>query len=466
MSTLSTKKGCLGRIPEILRNIANVFQIAREGRKYDDFVKNNTGIMKRICFQMTPKTESQQSSWMYYPNWPPDWKKKLKEHYISFAIDGKLKLLTPPPLSNQRFLRFVFYKSRDVALDVFLAQVAHVLWVEIGGLVPWKLSSWTENELDYLLSSKVLFEPIKIFDNSPVLYGVHESSRYESTENILGDPRIIFRFLQKEPEQKKNLIGSTPSETCIKISSWFHDHLWHNPGEDDGYNRQLFHQKNPLLTDRLKKHLVKPNKSPVYLTPGGCGSASSLFADLCRSVNIPIRKVNNTLQDFDNTYDSHSGILFNWQGANSRYLIHTDNLYYGSYFVDPAPNPPSEERGIGLWDHVWLNATDFGNHFTYESNTGYFGKATTPQAVKYWNYRGHLAVSVGALKNVRNISYQHFHGNMKPRGLTDSEIKKIWNTVQSTIKAYGNGDLNTGFKVLLDGPNSRHQKWCNRTGKC
>ena len=91
----------------------------------------------------------------------------------------------------------------------------------------------------------------------------------------------------KEPEQGHCLIGSTPGETGQNLSGWFHDYLWHNPDLAHGFDSLAFYRDHPLLADRLKRYLVQIYGEDLYVTPAGCGSASSLFADLMRSVNLP-----------------------------------------------------------------------------------------------------------------------------------------------------------------------------------
>jgi hypothetical protein len=427
-------------------------------------------------FEIDRAQDSQYGIFLFYDNWPAAWFEQLLDYYIAFDRNEPLSLTDALPL--------VFwtpdpgyhaYHSTEAARSAYLAQVAHVLWLDATGRVPWRLEEWSDHELSYLLSSKVCFDAWRTGSNQ-LYYIVWWSSRTEATENILQDPRVGFLFMQQEPEQGGCLIGSTPGETCQKLTGWFHDYLWHNPSLAHGFDALAFFRDHPLLADRLKRHPVQYYGKDLYVTPGGCGSASSLFADLMRSVNIPVRKVNNELEDFDKTKQSHSGLIFDWQGGsgNGRYLSHTDDIYTTGYFKDPASIPPTEERGPALWNNVWLEPGEFGRHFSYEdpSQSRFFAKASIEQKVKYWYMRSWLACTSEEAVIVLQYAITHPNGKQESidrlmsKGCTEAEALNCWETAEMIVRAYGNGDLALGCQTLLDGTNSRHQRWCARTGKC
>ncbi len=439
------------------------------------YLLNRPRLRAQMGFEIDRAQDSQYGIFLFHDNWPAAWFEQLLDYYIAFDRNEPLSLTDALPL--------VFwtpdpgyhaYNSIEAARSAYLAQVAHVLWLDATGGVPWRLEEWSDHELSYLLSSKVCFDTWRTGSNQ-LYYIVWWSSRSEATENILQDPRVGFLFMQQEPEQGLCLVGSTPSETGQKLTGWFHDYLWHNPDLAHGFDTVAFFRDHPLLADRLKRHPVQFYGKDLYVTPGGCGSASSLFADLMRSVNIPVRKVNNQLEDFDKTQQSHSGLVFDWQGGsgNGRYLSHTDDIYTSGYFKDPASIPPTEERGPALWNNVWLEPGEFGRHFSYEdpSQSQFFAKASIEQKEKYWYMRSWLACTNEA---VIGLQYAITHPSAKQenidalmsKGCTEAEALNCWETAELIVRAYGNGDLALGCQTLLDGTNSRHQRWCARTGKC
>jgi hypothetical protein len=411
---------------------------------------------------------AEYGSWLYYDNWPSSWKRRLQQFYLDFLFSRPLAKEHPLPLSSKRISNYLLYRNVELARDTYFAQVAHSLWLEMQGITPWRFADWSDHELSYLLSSKVCFKALRSFPENELHYGVYVSSRSEATENILDDPRAPFQFMHQEPEQHTRLTGTDPSRTAMNLSGWFHDYLWHNPSSMHGFNSFDFHKSHPLLTDRLLRYDIEPYEQPIYVTPAGCGSASSLFADLMRAVNIPIRKVRNEIEGYDGRMEQHSGLLFDWQGGsgNGRYLLHTDDLYTSSYFKDTAPDPPDENRGITLWDHVWLSPTDFGRHFNYDPRPEIMGTASIAQKENYWYFREKMSCSSSAVSIARHSTLSNWIVYLQSKGCTEAEARNAWDIVIATVTAYGDGDLEMGYQRLLDGPESRHALWCNRTGKC
>ena len=435
------------------------------------YMASRPRLRAQLRFEIDRLQGSQSGIWLSYDSWPSAWKARLADFCVAYARGNPLPMANPLPLADPITMgdpSRLGYRSVELARDTYLAQVAHALWLDMTGGVPWKLEDWSDHELSYLLSSQVCFTAYRTFPTNSLYYVVYAGSRTEATENILGDPRVARQFLLNEPEQGRVLIGTTPSETGQRLSEWFHDYLWHNPA---GFAAHDFHRAHPLLNDRLLRHNVPALSLPflVYVTTAGCGSASSLFADLLRSVNIPVRKVINVIESFAGTEEYHSGLVFDWQGGawTGRYLLHTDDLYTSSYFKDPAPTPKNTGRGVALWDQVWLDPTGFGAHFSYDPRAEIFGKATSPQKVKYWEMGHWLVSSANAVQIARSTGREGTIDFLqRERGFTPAEAETCWSQVEASVLAYGDGDMALGYQRLLDGPGSRHGEWCGRTGKC
>lgn len=423
----------------------------------------------RIRAQMA--FEVDEGAWLFYDDWPDEWKERLHEFYTAYENDEPLSLEDPLPLASP-YIRA--YRNANLARDVYLAQVAHVLWLDNARIVPWRLEDWSDNEMSCLLSSKVLFSAREnlwedVFNNEPVYYEPVFANT-DASYNILGDPRIPFQFMESEPEEGKSLLASTPEETCMALSEWFHDYLWHSTGEMRTSGEvNVFFYDHPLLEDRLERYDIPPY-GEVYVVIG-CWDASALFADLARSVNIPVKKVVNNIENPGGTIEQHSGLIYDWQGGSGtgRYLIHTDNLYFQDfhYFKDPSPAPKGTSRGAALWDHVWLDPTSFGQYFSYSTEPGIFGETTFKQDCKYWEMETLLIASSSAIDSIRYSSRDNYITFLKnQRGLTEQEAEQCWKAVESAVLSYGDGDRELGFERLLDDPDSRHGEWCARTGKC
>lgn len=422
----------------------------------------------QLGFEVDRPRGSLSGIWLYFDQWPSAWKARLVDFCVAYARGKPLPMANPLPLADQGAMEDssrLGYRSVEVARDTYLAQVAYALWLDITRGVAWRLEDWSDHELSYLLSSKVCFSAYRTYSTNTLYYVVYIGSRGEATENILGDPRVANRFLLNEPEQDKPLIGGTPSATAQKLSEWFHDYLWHNSA---GFAVYEFHRAHPLLNDRLHRHDVGSG-GHVYVTSVGCGSASSLFADLMRAVNIPVRKVNNMIESVSGTEERHVGLIFDWQGGTGRgrYLLHTDDLYTSSYFKDPAPAPKGTERGVALWNHAWLDPTAFGERFSYDPRDDVFGKATSLQEVKYWEIGDWLVSAARRIQVARSTGREGVIAFLQEdRGFTQAEAEACWNNVEASVLAYGDGDMLLGYQRLLDGLSSRHGQWCARTRKC
>ncbi len=274
----------------------------------------------------------------------------------------------------------------------------------------------------------------------------------------------LFLPLEREPEQGQRLIGKTPGDTAARLSGWMHDYLYHNSAE---LNVHQFHRDNPLLTDRLKRHVMADGQR-LYITSRGCWSASALFADLMRHANVPVRKVTNKLETFSGAEQSHSGLMFDWQGGvgTGRYLLHTDDLFTTSWFQDPAPAPRGTHRGTALWNHVWLAPSQFGQAFSYDARSDIFASATVSQKERYCELGDWQVVSAQSVRIARNLGRRGVLDHLRNKGYSPTEAEACWLATEESVTSQGDGDMALGYMRLLDGPDSRHAKWCQRTGKC
>lgn len=401
--------------------------------------------------------------WLGYEYWSQAWKDRLEQMYQYLANDQPLPIPKPVPLAlRSGDPSRVGYANLDVGQDVYFAQVAHSLYLEINGLVPWRLSDYTDEELSYLLPSSNYFTAYKGTDGQ-LYYVVYMGGTGGGSENIHRDPRDGFSFMQQEPEEGKSLIGLTRSETAMNLTEWFHDYLWHWPL---GINPRYYdtYQAYPYLADRLQR-LTVDGLGDVYVAIAGCWSACALFVDLMRSVNIPILKTTVMMQTAEGGSEGpHCGLMFDWQGGATRYLAHTDDIYHTRPFFDPAPGPGAS-RGQALWEHVWLGPNDFGTMFTYDPRPDVLATASWEQGQKYLRVSPWLIVSYD--EAVTNACYLGTPNAVveflqSQRGFTLDEALRAWEGVERALLGYGEGDLTKACDVLA----TRHQAWCQKTGKC
>jgi len=69
------------------------------------------------------------------------------------------------------------YRSLEVPRDIYFTQVAHALWMDMSGSLPWRLEEWTDNELGYLLSSRSMFSAERLSPDDTLYYGVLATSK-------------------------------------------------------------------------------------------------------------------------------------------------------------------------------------------------------------------------------------------------------------------------------------------------
>lgn len=449
----------------------------------NQYLQQHPKITTALAFEVDQSQISGGSGiWRHYQHWSLKHKERLLTFFIAFSENATLPLPDPGMLKQHLKQRSkqqqrMAYPNVEAGLDTYFAQAAHALWLDISGKVPWKLDNWSPLELEHILSSRVCFTARR--ENNKVVYALNETSR-DATNSFLDDPRIAFRFMGREPEQGRKLIGATPSETGYKVTEWFHDYLHHAPGPQHfSWYDHLF--RHPMFADRLKRYTISWETDDGYggkifhtdkrYVTSGCHTASTLFADLMRSVNIPARRVTDILMGPSGQEGLHSGIAFNWSsgGNNRRYLLHTDYLYEtrNGEYLDPAPAPKGTEPGVALWNHVWLTHNEFSQRFTLNDpinpNQEIFAVATNEEQFKYRELSYWRVSSPYAIKLAPSASSKGARiGHLKSKGLSDAEAKAAWEAVSESVLSYGNGDWELGYEKLLE----RHSKWCKRTKRC
>ncbi|MFN2251413.1 MAG: PPC domain-containing protein, partial [Anaerolineae bacterium] len=423
--------------------------------------------------------------WLAYDSWDASWKTRLREMYEYLAEGRSLPLPDPIPIETHEDYAIgtgkVVYGTQFVARDVYFAHVAHVLLVEVRHLVPWRLSDYSNLELTHLLSSDNLFDAELIYPLEDTLerdLAAEPVFRYtvcysgcggtefgRASESVLSDPRLPYWFMFREPEQGRHLIGNTQTETAIKLTEWFHDFLEH--GYADVSWADPYYLQHPYLSDRLRRQSVSFLDHDAYIATWGCWTASALFAELLRSVNVPIKLAETLLQNPDEvTWGRHAGLMYDWQGPEARYLIHTDDIYCcGGHIKDPSPGP-GVSRGEALWNHVWLDPGTFGEMFTYDPDPQLLAKATHDQDLRYeafasWRTASHNN-SQPAVYLLCNASRGDALATIMRDGLSQQEAEAAYGAAEAAVRSYGNGDLAAGCDRVAE----RHTVWCEQTGKC
>jgi|GEM_PF-1149006 len=243
---------------------------------------------------------------------------------------------TPVGESKRLFL------TADEAFHIYAAHVAWALFLEAKNLLPWSLVSQSTQGREEILASYRYHSRIKPSQyDQQSYYPAHiqpdrdfQSPYQEALHNGVYrcDPRVGYWFVTGQSAdhtfQKDNLLGTTQEETLANLTTWFAQSVGHG----SGYKSKVDMLQRIFLEDRLKARLDNSHNEDQWLvdSPTGCHTASSLFYDLAKSVNIPLRHV-RSLEDYycDGSLINctHGGLLYRWDTSTARVLWHTDNIY-------------------------------------------------------------------------------------------------------------------------------------------
>lgn len=429
------------------------------------YLEDNPRVADRIALQTSPPDEHGHAAWMYWERWPTDWQRRTAVFYELLVRGRSLPVPDEPDIlrrSEKQAKRISsvdethVYRTPAVARDVYFAHVAHVAYLDTGGRLPWRIGDNSDHELRYLLSSANLFTMLETLDGEE-LYTTKRSNLSDASPAIIGNPRVAYRFMTSNPEVG-NLLGSDPLETLGNLSAWMADYLFHNPG---GFDLRAYSRDHPFLGNRLVRvHLVvRGVRKHVYLSPFGCWTASDLLADLARSVNIPIRKVANRMENVQQTaFNRHCGVLYNWQGGGGRYLMHTDTLYTeGLNFI---PTKLGQSKGPRMMDHIWLDPGAYGQVASYGGADGAFSESSKEQWELYKERARHLLPVKGVLDLATRPKEDYLRW-ATAAGLSYTEADANYDRLEAILREYGNGDKERGREQL----DRLYEQWCERTGK-
>jgi len=215
------------------------------------------------------------------------------------------------------------------AWPMYLAHVAHILMVEIKGVVPWSLCDYYSDpvELSELLQGNFYYW----FPTSITYPG------YAIRGNVTtAHPNVTFTFMVNN-----GLIGTTRLQTIANVLNWSRGmHHFLGPFTTKNMEYHWQYRGQPPVSRIIDGTVLNPQAVPGYPDPlhwtKGCGGTSGFIKEVLRSVNIPVTVV--TI----NQACPHATPYFPSEG---RYLSHGDDPYT-SYWKADAPNtlnPPMEE---------------------------------------------------------------------------------------------------------------------------
>jgi len=312
-----------------------------------------------------------------FNQWSADRKQVLYDHYDQLMAGGEkvpLFIACPDPKKNIHATSHDLYLSANEAFHIYAAHVAWALYVEAKKLVPWSLAAQSKDGRDEIFASYRYHSRIKP-SQSIEFYPTHikpdqdfQPLFQDQGYGVLRcDPRIGYWFVKgqspEHPWQTENLLGASEEKTLAKLTRWFRV----NVGHGDTISREEMLKRGVFLQDRLKAQWENSSNPNRWLIDSwaGCHTASALFYDLAKSVNIPLRHV-STMEDhhggganFHNV--THGGLVYRWDTPNARVLWHTDNIYADAnndpiFPIDGQGNPLSaEEADTKYFEAFWVS---------------------------------------------------------------------------------------------------------------
>ncbi len=358
------------------------YHLRNTGTSFESRVTGCPQLANQILWQQPNGTR------VRFNDWTSAQKARINELYDRIQRNvPDLGVRCPVPQDRVNIEYKQIFISAEEAFDMYAAFIAQAIYLEANRLVPWSLLDNPTPENQSILDSSQYFSVITVYREGETLSDVRGRYRpgtaYQSPAWQMGsasllncDPRIPYLFLNGTySATRSNLLGSDQDTTIKNISWWFHENVYHGAGlareNPDWVRGQVF------LANRLAQREVS---APMGITRGiesseGCHSASNLFLELARGINIPIRIFwylshgGAPVADFTQSR-AHMGIAYHWTRPDARVVLHADDLYvqYKNIFaITPDEHVMSIEATKNIFfNRIWMTvgeAESWGNRY-------------------------------------------------------------------------------------------------------
>lgn len=360
-----------------------------------------------------------------YPGWSQSQKAEL-DYAILQRERGVQELAAPPVLDDTLI-------SVDDAWQIFLAHVAHALWLEVHDAVPWNLEDFTNSELNQLLSNESLF----VYHPSEQKFFFAQSHMGAVTA---WNPRVAYEFMAT-----LGLIESTQLGTVLSLTDWMRGHLRHVEGTDDPQELYAYGDGEPPF-DRV----IFPFIGLDHVAHG-CWGTSGLYAAVLRGVNIPVGR-----EDVDLAGGNHSRPVF---PSIDRGMPHGDdpysNLLLPSGGVVPAAEilyPLAEIQNMLVEPEVDCSGGECntpGEQAAYNAKTGQLQASFDSRADGLlYQYAVHGAAYVDDSLRGRRLGGQIIEF-ARPY-FTEEERATMIQQIEAELETLGDGDLQAGEAIVIE----------------
>ena len=198
-----------------------------------------------------------------YVEWPQTLKEKLARAVGQLPGESGL----PEVMTNQANDAEQTVLSKKDAEDLYVANIANSLHLEMLGTLPWSLDDLSDDELTLLLSSEGFYLGYDGYGSIGGGTGYVVAGRA-----MPAPPEVIHEFVG-------GAVGDSRYETLINVIDWARDHLYHFsvPPDDDNYEAE-------------PDHWDYRGTPPVarMLTGGSCQRLRDIFAIQFSALSFPV----------------------------------------------------------------------------------------------------------------------------------------------------------------------------------
>ena len=352
-----------------------------------------------------------------YALWPNRLREKLTlavDRLLQTGDSGLPDLMTnqDPPESDFSLLFLM-----EDAEDLYVANLALSLVLEMSDAVPWSLHDLSYDELRLLLASDGFFFGTRVYDN---LVYVHPYA-------VPAPPEVVWDFIVSE-----DLVGGSRYETLVRVLHWTRYHLLHfgyPAGVPTNYDPVRDHWDYPggvplmrVLAGSTRKH----DGFEGHFT-AGCHGTNWVLKHLLRLVNIPVEYL---------LWGGHAVPSF---PSERLYLSHGDDPYSGlGHYTQPFSEPfPTDSLLISEETYQeW-----FSTFNSPEENRNNVSRRTTELGVRHLSqYLLHyrcVDLALGLSNEDSNVYRPGNAGVGRYWTVAELEAMSFWERMDAKISQHG-----------------------------
>ena len=375
------------------------------------------------------------SQYRPYVTWPQRMKEKLVLAVIALVGEGNrlpdvmINLAAGSRGDDDHPLTVV---SPEDAEDVYVANIAYSLLIDMTGILPWSLDDLSDRELEMLLGSQ------GFFSEYGSIAGVSEGYMVAGM-TAPAPPEVIRDFLENN-----DLVRGNRYETIARTVEWTRHHLTHYsclPSTSNMENHWDY-RGIPPLARMFAGTKRKPWQSPSGCRTGadqsaqrytwGCHGTAWFFSHVLRAVNIPVEAP----RTYYAVCAGHAAVSF---PSEDVYLSHGDDPYNRfTWYSPPFPEPfPSSDLLIsGSRFREWFNSSHSNeeNRWNVGRRVRELAVENLPQLLLHWRC---LDLADGLPKESGRVYRPGSSGIGRDWTVAELEAMGFWERMDAKIAEYG-----------------------------